>query len=283
MVYISTMRGTRTLTSGRVVLALAAVVTSALVPGLANASRTGMPTLVINQTSNPAVGADPIRWVAALSGDGYGLGNNAACTGFFFDNDTVATAGHCVFNDFVPSDGRRWITDYGTLYVSRDAYWNGASAVKPYGMCTSVDRPSASADWQNTLNPIADYGAVRLNNNCTLPATWFAMSPQSPSSAADATYVTGYPGDMGLQIGNAFQMVKSTGQILGVYSDRLCYNVSTFGGNSGSPVYQSTSGGLRAFGIHNYGFNSMPGCGAGQNGGTRLSTTVINRLNSWRA
>jgi len=265
-------------------LALTAIVSTTFVPGEATASRTGMPTMAVNTGSNPAVGNDPVRWVAALSSDGYGVGlGNAGCSAFFFDNNTVATAGHCVYHDFVKSDGRRWITSYGTLQISRDAYWNGSAAVKPYGTCTSLDLPSASADWQNTGNPIADYGAVRLNNNCTLPSTWFAMSSASPSLSAGATFTTGYPWDMGGGNGNPFNMIKSTGQILGLYADRICYNASTYGGNSGGPVYQSTSSGIRAFGIHNYAEQSMPGCPAGQNGATRLTTTVINRLNSWRA
>jgi glutamyl endopeptidase len=271
--------------SNRLLLALAAPVFAVGLGAKVSADRTpGMPVSPVNQTTNPAPGGVPVRWVAAIRVAALD-NDDASCSGFFYDDNTIATAGHCVYNVFPGSPNRRWATETGTVDVSRAAYWNGSTTVKPYGSCSVNGTPSASNTWVTAPSPPYDYGAIRLASNCTLPGDWFALSTASPSSAAASTYITGYPADLGRDIGNHFKMIKSTGQVLGVLSNpgRLCYNVSTYGGNSGSPVYQATNGVMTAYGIHNYGFASMPGCGQSQNAATRIDSTVLNSLTIWKS
>jgi glutamyl endopeptidase len=240
----------------------------------------------INTTSSPKFSAQPMRWIAAITQSNT-LASGPLCSGFFYDNNTIATAGHCVWGSF--SGGSNiWLTSQGSIEVSRAAYWGSTSYTKPYGSCTAGGAGytvAANANWTSSLNVAYDYGAIRLNNNCTLPTDWFSFGT-SPVTTAGATYVAGYPADLGAAAGFPWRLVKGQGQTLGSLSSpgRICHDVDTNPGESGSPIYQYPSGSsAKAYGVHTQGAGGMPGCSSTQNGGVRLDSGVQTELLGWRA
>jgi glutamyl endopeptidase len=61
----------------------------------------------------------------------------------------------------------------------------------------------------------------------------------------------------------------------GVTDTRLIYDIDTFGGQSGSPIWQQTAeAGLIAVGIHTTG-------GVSSNSGTRITADVLGNLVKW--
>lgn len=273
--------------SKRFALALGAVAVSApLVAGSADASVFGTDSRqTVNATTSPTYANEPLKWIASVSATNVGF---PYCSAFFYDNNTVATAGHCVYNDFDLNGTREYITAANSVYVSRAAYWNGTGSIKPYGTCGGVG-VSTTSDFLASLSRTADYAAIRLDASCTLPTSWFPLSSLVPAIPG-TTYVSGYPGDLGATSGKPYNLVKGSGSILGaLYSPPvLCYDIDTNAGESGSPVYQLSASGATAYGIHTQGVAPggaayMPGCQNNQNGGIWLGQSAQTNLYAWRA
>lgn len=179
------------------------------------------------------------------------------CSGWMIGPDTVATAGHCLHNG-------NWASNV-QVYPGR----NGSSL--PYGSCSATTLYSV-VGWTQNRNRDYDYGAIKLNCNVGNSTGWFGFGWKSASHNGEAEYIVGYPGDKSYGT-----MWRGNGTITISQSRRLYYNTDTFGGQSGSAVWNTVQCSVCAVAIHAYGVD-----GTGYNGGTRINEAVFNNLISWR-
>ncbi|MGA8943992.1 MAG: serine protease [Thermoactinomyces sp.] len=210
-----------------------------------------------NRTRVKDTTAYPYRAIVHIESD---IGN---CTGWMIGPDTVATAGHCVYDP----DQKQWAS-WARIYPGRD----GNKA--PYGSA-NAKRFYSVTGWTAQGNHNYDYGAIKLDENLGKQTGWFGYRWQSGSLNGIRVNVSGYPGDKdyGTQWEHWDQIRETT-------SYKLLYNNDTYAGQSGSPVYQGSyqSCGVCSLAIH---VNGVYG-EKNSNRGTRITKQVFNNLNIWK-
>ena len=121
-----------------------------------------------------------------------------------------------------------------------------------------------------------DFGVVNLGSSIGAATGTFALQPSRDSAVliGDTVVTAGYPGDWS---SDGSVMVTASGEIHGrfggtraVYSDTL----DTYGGQSGSPLWQIVNGQPTVVGIHTAGF-------ATYNNGTVVTTDFYNVIAAW--
>lgn len=211
----------------------------------------------------------PYRAIVKLRIQFPGSSSWSGCTGWMIDANTVATAGHCLY-----SRSRGQWASRVYVYPGRNGYSS------PYGYAYATNLYSVNG-WVNSGSQNYDYGAMKLNRNIGNSTGWFGFRWQSSNSFPGGYSVTGYPGD--LDSGTWYPMYrgyKNPG-IRRVWSMRLFYEIDTFGGQSGSPVYRWTSDCSNcAYAIHTNGVGGDPY--GRYNSGTRITQSVFNNLIAWR-
>lgn len=192
-------------------------------------------------------------------------GGTYSCTGFFISENTIATAGHCVYGTELGG----WATSI-TAYPGR----NGDST--PYGSATSTQFFAPQA-WIDDEDHRFDYGAIKLESALGTTTGWFGFGVKLDEKLVTAKVrIFGYPGD------KTFATMWGTKRrIKGVAPEKLFYKIDTYGGESGSPVYGKVSNSCQtcAFGIHAYGVGIEPF--PGSNSGTRVTDALFADLVTW--
>ncbi|WP_406698939.1 trypsin-like peptidase domain-containing protein [Singulisphaera sp. Ch08] len=198
----------------------------------------------------------PWRWICSLiitAPDGtQWLG-----TGWLASPRLVITAGHCVF-----IHGRGGWADQVDVYPAR----NGPLA--PYHF-SSTDLRSVKG-WVYRQSPESDYGAIILPEP-TAGLGYFGYGVLDDDDLSELLVnVYGYPTD------------KAPGTLWGhdrileqVLPRTIIYDISTFGGQSGCPIFYRQAGRRYAVGIHNYG--DITG-----NTATRITAEVFDNIEAWR-
>lgn len=185
------------------------------------------------------------------------------CTGFMVNEDTVVTAGHCVYSH---SDGG-WASEI-TASPGRD----GSSL--PY---ESYDWEIVYTvnGWKDNQDPEYDYAAIKLRGTPGNHTGWFGYRTTNVDSPAGLTVnVTGYPCDK-----PSSTMWTDSGEVLSVTSRQLGYDADTAGCQSGSPVYRNYSETSQtAIAIHAYGASGSPLT----NKGTRITSYVFDNISKWK-
>jgi glutamyl endopeptidase len=182
-------------------------------------------------------------------------------TGWFIGQRVVATAGHCVF-------------------LQKEGGWADAIEVipgksgnaEPYGRLTA--RRFASVDgWVTDSARDFDYGVIFLDDPAVGTRVGnFEVEAAPDSDVARATArVSGYPADLD----HAQYQYYHERVLQGVTPTRLLYDIDTFGGQSGSPIWLQAEGSpAMVIGIHTTG-------GLTSNSGTRISEPVLDNLIRW--
>lgn len=198
---------------------------------------------------------------------------SAHCTGWMYGPDIVATAGHCV-NE---GGGGAWYSGL-VVWPGRD----GSSA--PYGSCTVRQMWSVNG-WLVDGNEEYDYGALKLNCTVGNSTGWFGYWWQSASLNGYSTLINGYPGDK--PFGQQWRGDNVSRTVATSTGNQVFYSNDTFGGMSGSAVYQyrgtgsSFCTGYCSMGIHAYGVHgSSPH--SSYNHGTRITEARFNNLQAWK-
>ncbi len=191
-------------------------------------------------------------------------GGSGTCTGFFIGPRTLATAGHCVYDQTLG-----WATSI-QVFPGR----NGGTS--PYGSAYACYLWSVDG-WVDSGSTNYDYGAIILPSNKALGNTvgWYGFFYTTDGSSLDEDRVRiyGYPGDK-----TYATQWGMRGRIKTVNSRKLHHNLDTAGGQSGSAVYETRTNGPYANSIHTNGvYGTSP-----YNRSTRIVKGVFNNLKSWK-
>lgn len=188
---------------------------------------------------------------------------NYVGTGWFIAANVIATAGHCVF---LQDDGG-WAKSIGVI-PAKDG------PVEPLG--SQVAKRFASVDgWVERRSRDMDYGVIFLDDRGpgTELGNFAVQALDIATLKRTDAQISGYPADLDRAEFQYFHLRP----MIDVTDSQLVYDIDTFGGQSGSPIWQQTAElGLIAVGIHTTG-------GVSSNSGTRINNDVLDNLVKWAA
>ncbi|MCG5055365.1 MAG: hypothetical protein KA712_20565 [Myxococcales bacterium] len=219
---------------------------------------------VINQDDRvpvPDVYQYPWRAICALRITSRS-GKQYVGTGWLGAPNLVVTAGHCVY---LHADGG-WAEEIIVLPAL-----NGADA--PRFGAVKARRFRTVDGWINGKAAGSDYGGILLDEPIGDRLGYFSLGALGDDQLKRSwANISGYPAD----IGSARQQYFHARLLVEVNESRLFYDIDTFSGQSGSPVWFTASDGRRiAVGIHTSGSQR-------ENAGTRINGNVLANLRDWR-
>lgn len=188
-------------------------------------------------------------------------------TGWLVAPRLVLTAGHCVYMD----DEGGWASTIEVI-PGRDA------DTRPFGSAISHDLRSVTG-WTQDGNSDCDYGAILLpaDKRFGEQLGWFGYAVRPDDYLRQVTLnLAGYPGDGGKagQQVQGTQWFNSRG-VLDVMPRQITYEIDTFGGQSGAPVWEMAANGSRyGVAIHTHGMSTS-------NGATRIVREVFDNIVLW--
>ena len=183
---------------------------------------------LVRESSIKPNGDGSFRLVAPTLGSAYDLcpgerfrtqPTAAFCSGFLAAKNIVVTAGHCVGPISLAS--ARFVFGYRVLASGAVQTRIPASAIYR-GVRLLADQEGA-----------ADFAVIRLDRNVT-SQTPLPFRRTSALALNSAIYVIGYPSGLP-------EKVAAGARILASNRDFFTANLDTFGGNSGSPVFDAAS------------------------------------------
>lgn len=181
-------------------------------------------------------------------------------TGWLIGMRTVMTAGHCVYMH----DEGGWAESIEVIPAL-----NGTD--RPYGTFISSEFHAVDG-WTSERNSDFDYGAILLNEPIGQDAGWFAFSALGESAllSTDAN-ISGYPQDRDHATRQYFHARK----IVRASERRIYYEIDTYGGQSGSPIWLLVGDKRVAVGVHTNGSSTS-------NSGTLINSEVFNNMKLWK-
>lgn len=211
------------------------------------------------QVSDDLMNANPWRQICALRITSQ-TNQVYVGTGWFIGSGMLATAGHCVF---LQNDGG-WAKSIDVVPAKH-------GPAEPFRVKST--HFNAVDGWTRDRSRDFDYGVIRLDD--VRPGT--ALGNFEVESLADGELVgveakiSGYPAD---RLNAQYQFFHER-PVKSVTDTRLDYDIDTFGGQSGSPIWQEgVHGSPVAVGIHTTG-------GVTSNSGTRINDEVLDNLLRW--
>ena len=183
-------------------------------------------------------------------------------TGWFAGPRLVMTAGHCVH-----------MADHGGWVRSIEVIPGRDGATQPFGSSTGTKFRSVGG-WTQEQNSEYDYGAVLLPDGTALGTTvgYFELAARSDEELRSYNVnLSGYPSDK--QVGTQWW---DTRIIDSVTARIVSYQIDTYGGQSGAPVWVFQNQTRTAVGIHTNG-------SASSNSATRITQEVLDNIRRWKS
>jgi V8-like Glu-specific endopeptidase len=209
----------------------------------------------------------PWRMICALRMRGQS-GAGAIGTGWFVGPRTLLTAGHCVYSTQF----------FGGWASSIEVSPGRSGAAFPYRTVRST-RFSSVNRWVQSQDPDFDIGCIHLDEPFGNEVGWFGVGALAPDELEGyLVNVSGYPGDRG----GGTEQYHHKNRILRVTERRLFYDVDTFGGQSGAPVWihETDPAPPLAVGIHAYGVGAAVD-GLEANSAPRIIPEVLEQFRTW--
>lgn len=159
------------------------------------------------------------------------------CSGFLYDANRVATAGHCVYSED-PKFGIGWMQAIRVVPgKNRDT--------EPYGECQAQTLFS-NTGWTHNGDSTFDYGAILLDCDVGAQTGWFGLSDLTLGVPIT---VTGYPLEKNQWRGD--EQWEMSDLNITLYYRTLDYSIDTTVGQSGGPGWQPDGcGGPCAVALH---------------------------------
>lgn len=192
-------------------------------------------------------------------------------TAFFIAPRMLLTCGHCLFI-FSPGTAAHGPVRKVLVMPARNGETNAAQSLVGWVEVTT-ENMRVHDRWRLEGNLDFDYGVLILPPNQALGAQvgFLNVSPFNDQQLNGARpTLSGYPDN----VPDGTQWFE-TNPIRQVTPTRLFYDIFTFGGQSGSPVFFANNAQQTACAIHNFG--NVP-----FNSGVRITPSVIAQLNAWR-
>lgn len=177
----------------------------------------------------------------------------ANCSGFLVADNLLVTAGHCIRtqND---CDKYAWVFDYKVAYQDQEKVIVDKDAVYK---CKSI--VSQKLDSESKM----DFAVIELDQKVKDRAP-LKFRAEGKINAGDPLVVIGHPSGLPTKVADG-ATVRSVNDVY------LVANLDTYGGNSGSAVFNSATGvveGILVRGENDYVWNSSEGC--------RVSNQIAN-------
>src|SRR6185369_441348 len=192
-------------------------------------------------------------------------------TAFFISPRMLLTCGHCLFI-FDPGTAAHGPVRKVLIMPARNGETNPAQSLVGWVEVTT-ENMRVHDRWRLEGNLEFDYGVLILPPNQPLGSQVGSFNvspfPDQQLNGARPT-LSGYPDN----VPEGTQWFE-TNPIRQVTPTRLFYDIFTFGGQSGSPVFFANNTQQTACAIHNFG--NVP-----FNSGVRITPDVIAQLNAWR-
>ena len=169
----------------------------------------------------------------------------ANCSGFLVGEDLLVTAGHCVRNQTACSQ-YKWVFDYKVNFEDQFDFTVPANSVYSCKniITTVLDRSTKD-----------DYALIKLDRKITDRRTLDFRTSGKPT-VGDKLVVIGHPSGLPTKIADGANIRA----LRGTY---FTANLDTYGGNSGSAVFNATTGvveGILVRGATDYVYDSNQGC-----------------------
>lgn len=191
-------------------------------------------SIVTNTTSFP-YRTSCLLVITYPSGIAYGSGN-------LISNNTIITAGHCVYDK-----------GYGGWASKIEVYAGRNGSYSPFGKVSSKTLYTLKK-WIDSSSSEYDLGYIKLDEKLGLTTGWLGLT----TSLNSDINLTGFP----MPSNRGFKMYTQKGKIQKNTANNIYYDLDTEGGQSGSSVYNTSN---QVIGVHAYGASTV-------NFGTRLNT-----------
>lgn len=204
--------------------------------------------------------SNPWKQVAALRIKAKN-GRTYAGTGWFISPVVLATAGHCVFMH----EAGGWPESIEVIPAL-----NGTE--RPFAAAIATKYESNNA-WVNDRNSDHDYGVIILDRPLGDEIGYLAFAaPPDNFLKSNIANISGYPTDLD----RATRQYYHAREITRASSRRVYYEIDTYGGQSGSPIWMNLGEGDRvAIGVHTTGSSTS-------NFGTRITEEIFNNFKTWK-
>ena len=179
-------------------------------------------------------------------------------SGWLVDPETVITAGHNLF-----------MRKQGGWAKSIEVLPGRSGSHKPHSI---MAKSAMSVEgWTEDGIEANDYGAIRLEEPVSDQLGSFGFKVENQSELLSFNcHVVGFPSDKRGEMWGHVRRLKS------VADDILTYEIDTYGGNSGCPVFVAQDNEVFVIGIHNYG--DLSG-----NSATRITNQVYDNIEKWKS
>jgi glutamyl endopeptidase len=212
----------------------------------------------------------PWRMIASLSIYPQSGAGALTGSGWFIHPRVLLTAGHCVYD-------KGQLGGHARKIVVRPGLGGGK---EPYGTVTAV-KVAALDRWIQYQDADFDVGCIYLSEDLGEKTGLFDLhAPTDAELNNRLVNISGYPVDR-MPTGNQYFHAN---RVQTATARSIYYDVDTFGGQSGSPVFLQDEPGAYpvAIGIHAYGTGRTPPFpGMVTNSGPRLTPDLIETIRAW--
>ena len=204
-------------------------------------------------------------------------------TAFLVGPNVAVSAGHCCFDD-VTNSGDYQDNTYNPRFPNKVEFYFGCESSDDISQGENYTYYSKATDlfvewaWTTSMNKNVDWAVIKMDRDIGEEAGNYTLKITDPSPVDGGynsipnnnhVYTWGYPGDK-----PRGTMWRSSGTVLSQNDYKLYYDMDTYGGQSGSPVfYEEDNSFMTVRAIHTGSYNEG-------NGATKIKQLIVSLAES---